>query len=249
MAELILNVRSTSIDPKQYQNGDIICAFNQKRIRNVHAQHICNINNFGFNSDGLRPTNTLAQVYYEKSYKYKFERISSYEVKRIDLDTLDEMIFSNTPNENGEYIYVPEYIKDLKKHSKHKIFGNPGSEFWYGNLKNPDDSKLTEVWSEIEARTVYRETDFQLWPLTDIELKHFLVLKIDDFSDIIGGELVAPETHMEGEEIIIDKKRKNKVDWENLSLPNSINDIKDINKKIDIRGFFQFDRSLIVKTK
>lgn len=248
MAELLLKVGTVGPDPL-YQDGDIVCAFNQKRIKHVHAQHICHIKNFGFNIFKLRAADTLAKVYHEKIYKYKFERISAREIRRTNLDTLEEEIFSNVPNSKGEYIHVKDFINHQKRSNNHKIFGTAGNEFWYGGTRTPTDSALIDIWTEIESRTAYREINFPNWPLSKTELKNFRAIKVDDFDDVEAGVLVSAETSGKDDEIVIVKKRKHFVSWRTLPSLTSVSDIENKDIIIDTRDSESFTRSLTVGTK
>ena len=51
MAELIVNVNPNST----YEDGDILCAFNDRNVQCTHAQQICHHQHAGFTNDGLRP--------------------------------------------------------------------------------------------------------------------------------------------------------------------------------------------------
>ena len=78
MAELLLKVD----DGSNYEDGDVLCAFNRRRIRWCHAQHLTTIRYDVFNGDGLRPVGSLAQKALELTKQYRFRRISRTEVRR-----------------------------------------------------------------------------------------------------------------------------------------------------------------------
>lgn len=247
MAELILNVHDgdTSIS---YKNGDIIHAMNDLHISNVHLQTICHKNEIGFNTDGLRPLNSLTEIYLQNVRQYKFERISMEEIRRTDLWTHDVDILSNTPNDNGEYINAREYIERRIKHKRHLIFGTAGNEIWYGGRTNASTRAVNEVWQVVESRTAYRKSNFTRWPLTDVELKHYLAISVDNFSNSECTEIESSVLGLEGELIY---RRRYKVDWENdLGLDTgNIFDVKDKTKTVDIRELSTFLRSNIIQNK
>ena len=166
MAELCLKVWT---DPARgeadrgpsgsYADGDIIDVVNDRRIGEVHASRICHVKDAGFTRDGLRPNTALARDYRQSSSKYRFERISRTEVKRIDLATLDEEIFGLVPNAGGEQMDVPLFIKRRLEHVRHAIFGAPGAEIWYSPTRPMVTSGVADVWTAIEAKTALLRVD------------------------------------------------------------------------------------------
>lgn len=251
MAELVLKVGTVGPDPA-YQDGDIIEAFNRRRIRSVHAEHICHLKNFGFTSDGLRPI-SLAQTFFEETYQYKFERVSQDEVRRTDLTTLDTEIFGSTPNPNGEHIFVELYLARRKSHPKHRIFGTPGNEYWFGGRKNTSHAALDQVWQAIEAQTIEREVNYTKWPLSLEERKAYLAITVDDFTDAESIELTTPvtETYIdrgrEGQRIV--KKRARFTNFNSLNLSGlEIAAVRARNTQVDMRSK-QFTRAAVVSVK
>jgi len=209
MPEIVLKIGIGS----NYEDGDIVCAFNCRRIRCVHAEQICHIKTAGFNSDGLRPLNSLPELFQKETYQYRFERVSKTEVKRINQITLEEEILSNIPNAKKEHIYLEEFLTRRKKHPTHRIFGTTGAEIWYGGRSDVSNFRLDTVWQKIEEKTELREVDYKDWPFSDAELSHFFVVPTDDFDEVQASELVSSinsEPDEEGNTTII-KKRKNKV--------------------------------------
>lgn len=252
MAEFCLKVKRDEIPEPAYQDGDIIVAVNDRRIKDVHAQHICNRKLAGFNKDGLRPSGSLPEVYLSKIYTFKFERVSKTEIRRTNLLTLEEDILSGTPNQKGEQIDVELFITRRKKHHNHAIFGKPGEEYWFGGYQDNSDTKLDEVWQEIEARTAFRKVNHTKWPFTPHELRQFLVLPVNNFTIEEETELTASVIDREGN---ILKKRKNSINWRDLlgktPLENdpTLEKILDKNISVDIRGKGLFERSTVVRVK
>src|SRR5687768_2274240 len=85
---LQLKIGTVGPDPA-YQDGDIICAFNRRRCRCVHAQHICHPWKATPNAHGLLALSTVVHDYFEKTHQYRFERVSRLEVLRTNLITLN----------------------------------------------------------------------------------------------------------------------------------------------------------------
>lgn len=246
MAELLIKIGShgSGLD-EHYRDGDIVCAFSQRRIRSTHAQHICDHRKFGFNGDGLRPV-SIAEKYLDATRKYKFVRVSKYEVVRYELGTLFEETFSKTPNAKGEQIDVPLYISRRIKDGKHKIFGTKGAEYWYGGPTKNDNVTLDSVWLMIETDTANREADHALWPLTSREKKGFLAIGVDDFDLGFESRLVATEAnwlpgmsgYTEAVGTKLNYKRRAAVNWQALGLGNAA-DIQNPDIEVDVRVHVQ----------
>ncbi len=222
-----------------YQDGDILCAFNRRRIRCVHAEYICHVRHQGFNSDGLRDLDTLPEVFQKETYQYKFERISVTEIRRTNLGTLDEEVIGPTPtliDGRMQHMAVAEFIMRRKAHARHRIFGTAGAEIWYGGRTNAAWEKLDTIWDEIEARTANVETDFEFWPITPKELERFLIVSTNDFDDAVGVDLTAALVdETDPDDPIMISKRKTWIDWVNLrDLVET--DVLDKTLQVDIRG-------------
>jgi hypothetical protein len=211
MSEIILKIGPGS----NYEDGDIVCAFNNRRIRGIHAEQICHIKTIGLNADGLRQINSLPELFQKEVYQYRFERVSKTEVKRINQITLEEEIISNIPNAKREHIYLDEFLTRRKKNPNHRIFGTAGNEVWYGGITDVSNIRLDNIWQKIEERTEHREVNHKDWPCSDQELRHFFVVPTDDFDDAQADELVSSiesKPDERGHKTII-KKRKSKVNF------------------------------------
>lgn len=246
MAELAIkigtNVPNNDAHP---QDGDIMCAFNNKQIGMKHAQYICRVTKVQFNSDGLNPLNCLTAKMLAKTSLYKFERVSRTEVKRINLDTLNETVFGIKPNANGEQINVEQYLYRRLNHLSHIVFGSKGREIWYGKHfhRAIDSAVVNDVWNIIETDTSKRRANYTLFPFAPREKQIWLVLKSDEFSNEESFNLTRPDlpqigTDYRGKPIYkLTKFRTNKIDWENrIALPlQYIAEVKDTNKELDLR--------------
>lgn len=257
-------------DDHYYQDGDIISAYNKRRIENKHVSEICHPWNFGFNSDGNRPDTTLAKWVCDRTYRSRFERVSQHEVRKIDLVTGKEVgIFGHLRKNPAERtIYVQQYITLGKKilvngewlpFAGHKIFGPEGSEFWYGGKISPDRAKLDVLWPEIELVTGKMRADHQLYPHSEKEKKHFLILPVDEMSDSELMSLKAPELGNpvsserlgKPDEYHVVKKRSKKIDRNSLDrmTQHTKNKITDRSIPMDFRVFDSWARADIVITK
>ena len=93
MAELAIKVGSGA----NYKDGDILCAFNSRRIRCTHAQHICHVKQAGGGIGGLRDNAHVARDWFEHTHQYRFERVSRTEIKRILLSDMSEVLINGGP--------------------------------------------------------------------------------------------------------------------------------------------------------
>lgn len=219
MAELVLQVGPHP----RYEDGDILCAFNDRRVSEVHCAHICSprLNpelNPRTKAGFLTPA-TLAEDMLAASHRYKFVRVSTLEVMRIDLDTLDEVVFSNKPRDidgKAQAIDVPLFIARRLRSPDHGLFGAEGAEYWFGGERPPQMDALDVLWSRIEAETPLTKADHTLWPLTDTERKIFLPVAVEDHSDEQSSALVAPlmTEAKDAESAPVELKRRAvSVDW------------------------------------
>ena len=98
--ELIVKTKS---HPKaeRYQDGDIIETFTDVQIANCHAQIICHPRKFPMNTFGLRDRYTLLEKYTAAVSEFRFTRLNSNDVQRLNLITGEADIISSTPNSKG----------------------------------------------------------------------------------------------------------------------------------------------------
>lgn len=246
MAELLLKVGDQGPDP-MYRDGDILCAFNSRRIRCCHAQHICHVRTAQRNSSGLILNSELARDWFEATHQYRFERVSPTQLRRRNLWTGDIDILSDKPNERGEAIDVAMFVRRRKRKPDHRLFGVDGREIWYGGRIDTSDAKLSQVWQAIEGKSQYRETSYRRWPTGQQERKSHLLIETDDFDDAAAVDLESPE--VEGDAII--RKRRNRIEWRSkLSLSAAdIDAAQDRSREFDLRDRGTFLRSQVVTRK
>ena len=248
MAELLLKVGTRGPDP-DWQDGDILVAPNDRRISQVHLEHFCHVRRAGLTRDGRRPDG-LARIYREAVYQYRFDRVSNTVIRRTDLWTGDEQLFSDVPrvvDGQFQHIHVSEFITRALDHSGHGVFGTPGAEIWYGGLKDFAASKLDHVWPEVEDREKIKRADYSLFPWGAEDLKQHLVLKVDDFDDARVATMLAEDRDKITNQTI--RRRTSKVDWRTLDLGVDARDIDDPIKAVDIRASKSFLCVTVVLTK
>ncbi len=240
MAGLALKVGAVSSNPQHYQDGDILAAFNRRRIRCVHAQHICHVKNAGGGVGVHRILGHVSQDFFEKTLQYRFERVNRNQVRRVTLSTLDEVIIDSMPSlidGKMQHMEVDEYIVRRLTHARHRIFGTTGGEVWYGGRTDVSHTSLDLVWEAIEAKTPHLETSFTEWPAGSQDLKSHLFVKIDEFTEDESSELVGGEfDNTDPTKSVLLRKRKRFIDWRDAFPVNFRADIDNKNIPFDGRS-------------
>jgi hypothetical protein len=260
MAELLLKVGAAGL----WEDGDVICAFNNRMVQVSHAAHICHAWEEIPNRDNLLPTNALAQDFLEATHQYKFERING-DVTRTDL-------WANTSESVGNMdLFIARRKASPARNGAPKLpmFGTNGSEVWYGGSIDFTQAKVDTIWTAIENKTAHKKTEGTCplcasrmidAPMGVEDLKSHLVLPVDDFDDTTAKELVTPvlnqtDTDENGNPVYETvKRRKNYVAWSELfplNIPptTKAENVTDRKKTVDPRSHIPFQRANIVIEK
>ena len=252
--ELIVKIQSAGSIPS-YQDGDVVQAMSLDRIYVAHAEMICNVSNFGFNTNGTRDLNTLLEKFEQATKTYKFERLNSNDVRRTNLITSEEDILNTIPNADGEAINVYQYISRRLKNPRHKIFGPSGGEVWYGKMRNDAPVFVPVAWNHIETESDNLKDNHNSWPFTDLEKRHFICINTsgrvydgDSFTRVeLSGDTVSdramlvletpPEEIPEDYSPEVIAKRKWFVPYWDLTseLGSSVDDLRDPDHMCDCR--------------
>lgn len=185
MAELLLK----GVDSGGWRRGDVVCAFNDRRIGLVHAEHICDYRLAGFTSEGLRP-HGLAAEFQALCYAYRFVRVRDKVLRYAKDGTVEE--FGPEPNHKREFIHVDVYLRNRLRHHAHRIYGAPGREYWYGGRFDNSAAGVAAAWDLIEGSTPYRRALHPRWPLGRREVPpNFYSVVTEDFDEAQARALVA----------------------------------------------------------
>lgn len=184
--ELLLKVGNQEGTPNGYLDSDVICAFNRRRIRCVHAEHLCHVKNSPYNSYGYRYEESLANDFRANAYRWKFAQVSRNEHMRFDRIT-----------GKTKLIYEPNlrlWLYRRLQHVRHAIFGFPGKAVWYGGELDRSNIVLDKIWDRITWHTgkLETESEFRYWPMGRLDIRHHLPLVVEDFSDDEAERLVKP---------------------------------------------------------
>lgn len=254
MAELLLKVGSVSPDQATYQDGDVVSAYSDNHISCHHVFNIFTpIAAFGFTRAGLRLTGTLLHYRMEQTSEFRFERVSATEVKRTNLTTGVEVVETFQGS-------LPLYLARRVAHERHRIFGVPGAEFWYGGHVLTDDARLDRVWTEIEARTGQRKADHRRWPMSRTERMHHLYVPVTDFTVADREAYVAPllevieaRDNPDGSQTYATRtlqKRRHLVAFRDLLDSTTLSRVDDREQEVDVReSLATLDRTTAVQQK
>ncbi len=257
MAELVIKVGSVSADPTRSQDGDILAAFNRRRIRCVHAQQICHVMLAGGGVGVARDKDHVARDWFEHTHKYKFERLSLTEIKRITLTDMSEVTVDGTPkliDGRRQHMDVELYLRRRLAHARHKIFDVDGVLTWYGGTTDVSHGAMDLVWTAIEAKTANLEADFPLWPAGSQDLISYLFVTVDDFDEATAIELISPEMDLTGTVFSVPvedgKRHIHHIDWKTEINSKEHLKIEDKGLSVDLRDTMTpLVRATVVKTK
>lgn len=245
---LVLNVRNGAT----YEDGDVLCAFTRRRTRMVHAERICQPSSAARQSNGLIAFDHISRRFFEAVREYRFERVSPTTVVRTNLWTNEVDVIGAVPNERSESMDVPRYIASRRRSPHFGIFGSDGAEVWYGGGARQTHAAAQDAWNLIEQHTMERESFYQAWPFGDAELRHFLAIHTDDFTEPAAAELVSPQVDTSNPDApVVIHKRKHRLPWRELREMSSgrIANVLDANALVDVRAERKHVRAMHVRVK
>lgn len=235
--ELLLKV-GDSESHAGYRDGDIVCAFATDHILKVNAQTLMSAPVILDSVSGLNPSGTLLELVCEISSEFRFVREADT-VTRTSLATGEQTVHDATTPES---IHVDAFLKRRLKHPRHRIFGDTGSEYWFGGTR---EFSAADIWSVLEQHSDHVREDYRQWPFTCAERSHFLPISCagyggheDDISHPTAQQRCAPVTEDTGTPEPIDiAKREWFVPYWDLSntLNLTVDDVRDNQQIIDAR--------------
>ncbi len=254
MAEALLYLGNNGPDDTFWRDGDPLNFRNDNQILCVNAEHICNYKKAPFNSDGLRDPGTLLEGFKKNTYKYKFERASSYETIRTTLLTGFQVVLNYIPkmiDGSKQAISINHYLSKGLRSPQHVIFGTTGNEFWYGGERTP---KVQKIWDFIELNSPNLRVNNLVFPWGTDDYKVFLPIKVKDFTNADWRNYEASEVDKTDLKNPVTKKlRRFKITWQDLpGISGNVtqqNNILNFSKSVDIRKDNEFDLTTVLETK
>lgn len=250
MAELVLKVG----DGASYEDGDVLCAFNDRRIGEVHLHHIGNpalrpdiSPRAGGRKNGLIQADTIAEHLKRKTSQFMFQRVSRRAVLRTNLLTDEQVQIDRNPrliDGRMQHMFVEEFVARRMRSARHGLFGTEGREFWFGKVRSISAMDITDLWLRVEGETDLRRADHRRFPLTERERKVHLPIAFQDFDEAEAAEFVAPLMD-EADATNMVAKRARKIEYDAI-YPDRIENIRDTSKVEDLRDLSQRRKSEIV---
>jgi len=177
VAELALKIGAGA----NYEDGDVLCAFNRRRIRWTHAQHVCWPRIDGRKVGGqLGESQPLLQQMLERTAQYRFTRVARSEVLRVEIATEAEATITPQAKDSKLRMDVVEYVARRLRAGQKPLFGSAGAEVWYGGRTTCDTDTVEAVWDDIEHATPLRRTDHDYWPISEESEPTEIVLSLSD---------------------------------------------------------------------
>lgn len=224
MAELAIKID----DGAGYEDGDVLCAFNRRRIRCVHAEHLClpKVGNrlADMDGNGIMPAGHLSQDWMEATHEYRFERLSSTEAQVVRMADGETIRFESGVEFVGfdgrpQHMHIEECVRAKRRAQQFPVFGVYGREVWYGGRIDFSDKALDKMWKAIVDKAGKTDKDFPYWPAGSHDLKSHLFVSVDDFDDDEAEAMVRPVVDEKTAEKAMLKKRAVKAtDWKAVAV-------------------------------
>lgn len=185
MAELLIKIG----DGAHYSDGDVLCAFSDRAVACVHAQHICHHRKSKRNQSGLIVAGSLTQDFMEQVSQYRFERISATEIHRTLL--ADGSVKTFGPGA----IDVRLFVRRRKANPNCMMFGEDGREVWYGGRSDFSSLAVGRVWDRIEAKSNHRRSEEKhtLWRMGRLDVRSHLAIRTEPMDDTEAESFIEPQ--------------------------------------------------------
>lgn len=185
MAELLIKIG----DGANYSDGDVLCAFSDRAITCVHAQHICHHKRAKRNQSGLLVRDSLTAAFMDRVSQYRFERVSATEIERI-------LLTDGTRERFGaESIDVRLFVRRRKANPNCIMFGEDGREVWYGGRTDFSLPAIAKVWDHIESNSDNRRSDekHRLWSMGRLDIRSHLAIRTEAMDDDDAQSFTEPQ--------------------------------------------------------
>jgi len=239
MADLLLICQPHA----KYEDGDILFAFSERRISSCHVEEACHIKRAPRERSGHCVRGTRQEDLEAARYSHRIERDGRDFVRYINQATGDEFIIGSepveVPDQHGRvrpmHMHVDEYFRFLLKNPRNRVFGTAGREVCYGGKHDLPMAKLDVLWQRIEAETPLRKADHTHFPITPVEKRLFLPVRMGPMSDAEADDLVRPMLDVRNAEFPVKvRERANRMDYA-AAFADRLAEIRDKRVPVDLR--------------
>lgn len=240
------------------KDGDILQGFTTVDAIRVELEHICHPRKAGGGVRAHRNSNSVAKDFEEMSYRYRFDRVSKHEVKRLEIDTGEEHIVGALPVEidgKQQHIMVDQFVKRRLEHHGHRMYGEPGSEFWFGGRMKRDYETILKIRDHVYERLGKNIEDRgnapegPPWPVGLVERFSYLFFDVEELTKDRKEELARPIYDAFRAEPEILYKRNHFVDWREIVPAEYHERVLNPYGNSDLRGEFLLREPEIVRAK
>jgi len=196
MAEILITPRASG----GLEDGDVICAWNSRRIKSTHAQHICHWLFAGFSSEGLRPDGSLSRKWCDSVWQYRFTRTGPDSADRVETDSAGNVLAVDAVTwPTGK---LDLYLSRRRRHAAHRIFGRDGAEIWHGGRSLINATDTDRQWSLIQTHSDHEPSpgpcahcgqDHSLSPWGRLDVQHLLAVRVTEFNEIEAAAFEEPD--------------------------------------------------------
>ena len=254
-SEIVIRVNpETSVNPLGYHDQDASIVYNGRDISEHHIKRILDHRSDAAARSSV--TNLLVlgthfEDFFIQTHENRFRRVGFDACERFNLRTREAKIVTSIPDTDGEFMKVSEYVNKRRRRKDHRLFGDNGSEVWYGGHQDFSNAVLNRLWGIIQGSTSERRIDNEFYPYSINEFRKNLILPFEDMTDAEKESLLESDyddpSDLIGREMT--RKRKRKIVFRDLSLGVEIEDVENRSKKVDVRGRTPFTRSEGVENK
>lgn len=224
MADALIKVGTNGPDPA-WQDGDIIGIYPTTICLFKNAEMQCGVGRFGApRARTLKATGTLEHLWFERTHRWRHERVSRFEVLKIDRTGAVAPELRIVP-------MLPENIARYLRNESHNIFGTPGHEIWYRSPIDFSPERMAHLWDGIEPILGQSRTNFMRMPFGKGDMRVHLCVTFEDITHDEATPYIKPE--MDGDGKIV-RRRSHSVEWRGARFGLSQGDInKALNRSIE----------------
>ncbi|NNE62389.1 MAG: hypothetical protein HKN35_15965 [Woeseia sp.] len=185
-AELLVKIG----DGAGYSDGDVLCAFNRREVLRVWAETICHPRKAPRSGNGLIQANSVCRDWFDATHQYCFRRIGATELMRVE---------TSGPRQRETVPALRSIIRRRKQNNNCVMFGEDGSEFWYGGRKDFSLATIQQVWIDIRNKTPRHESQprHAFWPMGRLDIRSHLALRVDDMTDEEADDAMRPQRQLD----------------------------------------------------